>query len=165
MIQTMTDAERLRELLQALVRRFSISERADAQCCGMTVAQAATLEALDREGPLRLGRLSELLGISPSTLTRNLSRLEEGGHVVRQADPEDGRAQRVALSGLGKRTARRLESVENDFAAGVLGRLDPSERRQALGVLQALLEALREETESCCPGAYDHLVSMEEIHV
>jgi hypothetical protein len=71
----------------------------------------------------------------------------------------------VTLSPLGRRTARRLEAVENDFAAGVLARLDPRRRRQALETLPALLEALREETESCCPGAFDHLVAMEEIHV
>jgi DNA-binding MarR family transcriptional regulator len=147
------------------VRRFSISERADVQCCGMTVAQAATIEALDREGPLRLGRLSELLGISPSTLTRNLARLEENGQVVRQPDPEDGRAHRVTLTANGQRTAERLETVEDDFAAAVLARLEPGKRPQALETLTALLEAVRLETESCCPGAYDHLVQREGIHV
>jgi DNA-binding MarR family transcriptional regulator len=161
----MSDAKRLREILHGLVRRFSISERADVQCCGMTVAQAATLEALEREGALRLGRLSELLGISPSTLTRNLARLEESGHVAREPDPGDGRAHRVRLTAKGKRAAERLETVENDFAAAVLARLQPGQRQLALETLTALLEAVRLQTESCCPGAFDHLVQLEETHV
>ena len=33
-------------MIATLVRRFSLSERADVSCCGVTVAQAATLEAL-----------------------------------------------------------------------------------------------------------------------
>jgi len=37
-------ARRLLENIRALVRRFSLAERADMSCCGMTVAQAATLE-------------------------------------------------------------------------------------------------------------------------
>jgi hypothetical protein len=41
-----SDAAQLRALVAALVRRFSLSERADVECCGLTVAQSATLEAL-----------------------------------------------------------------------------------------------------------------------
>ena len=37
------EAKRLRAAVRALVRRFSVSERADVECCGLTVAQAATL--------------------------------------------------------------------------------------------------------------------------
>src|SRR3990170_6930810 len=97
MISTDTEAQasdvaRLRSSFTALLRRFSISERADVQCCGMTVAQAATLEALGREAPLRLGRLGTLLGIAPSTLTRNLTRLEEAGFVRRASDDARGPA-------------------------------------------------------------------------
>ena len=68
----------LRSGISALVRRFSLSERAEVTCCGMTVAQAATLGVLREEGPLRLGDLGARLGIRPSTLTRNVERLEQG---------------------------------------------------------------------------------------
>ena len=47
-------AEQLRGSVRALVRRFALAERADVSCCGLTVAQAATLEALGRLGPQRL---------------------------------------------------------------------------------------------------------------
>src|SRR5262245_2829226 len=46
------DARLLLQHVRALVRRFAISERADVFCCGMTIAQAATLETLRLEGPL-----------------------------------------------------------------------------------------------------------------
>ena len=54
-------ALRLTDAIRALVRRFSLAERADIACCGMTVAQAATLEAL-AGGGLRLGELGRRLG-------------------------------------------------------------------------------------------------------
>ncbi len=50
-------------------------------CCGVTVAQAAALEALSGHGPMRLKELGQRLGIAPSTLTRNLERLIEAGLV------------------------------------------------------------------------------------
>ena len=40
----------LRNAIRGLVRRFSISERADVSCCGMTVAQAATLDPVELHG-------------------------------------------------------------------------------------------------------------------
>jgi len=132
------------------------------QCCGMTVAQAATLEALDREGTMRLGRLGKLLGIAPSTLTRNLARLEEAGLVRRTSDDEDARAAQVELTEKGRRTRLRLEVMEDEFAGRVLGRLSPAAREQALDGLAALLDAVRAETETCCPGAFDHLVDIEK---
>ena len=61
------------------MRRFAVSERADVFCCGMTIAQAATLETLRLEGALRMGDLGRRLGIAPSTLTRNLQRLLDMG--------------------------------------------------------------------------------------
>jgi DNA-binding MarR family transcriptional regulator len=127
----------------------------------MTVAQAATLEALGREGALRLGRLGKLLGISPSTLTRNLARLEQSGLVRRSSDTEDGRAAQVELTEKGRRTRQRLEAMEDEFARRVLERLSPASRSRALEGLSALLEAVRAETETCCPGAFDHLVEIE----
>ncbi len=83
------EASRLQVAIRALVRRFSISERADVTCCGMTVAQAAALEALRAEGPQRLGALGRRLGISPSTASRNLGLLEDRGLIERVPDPED----------------------------------------------------------------------------
>jgi DNA-binding MarR family transcriptional regulator len=155
------DVARLRTSFTALLRRFSVSERADVQCCGMTVAQAATVEALGREGTLRLGRLGKLLGIAPSTLTRNLTRLEQAGLVRRTSDEEDGRAAQVELSEKGRCIRLRLEAMEDEFARRVLDRLPPAARERALDGLAALLEAVRAETESCCPGAFDHLVEIE----
>jgi len=127
----------------------------------MTVAQAATLEALGREGAIRLGRLGKLLGIAPSTLTRNLTRLEQSSLVRRTSDDEDGRAAQVELTDKGRRVRLRLEAMEDGFARRVLDRLSPAAREPALEGLAALLAAVRAETESCCPGAFDHLVDIE----
>jgi len=153
-----SDAFRLAECVRGLVRRFSISERADVACCGMTVAQAATLETLLREGPIRLGALGARLGISPSTLTRNLARLEKRGLIARTADRRDSRALGAELTAAGRRAAARVARQELAFARLVLERIDPERRREALDFLGDLLRAVRLATETCCPGAFDHLM-------
>ncbi|HVO13531.1 MAG TPA: MarR family winged helix-turn-helix transcriptional regulator [Vicinamibacteria bacterium] len=154
------DAARLRGLIAAIVRRFSLAERADVVCCGLTVAQAATLEAL-RAGPVRLGPLARSLGITPSTLSRNLVRLEAERLVAREADPGDARAARVTLTAAGDRAAARVEAQELEFAAEVLARLGRGRGREVMAALSELLGAVREETETCCPGAFEFL--MEDV--
>ncbi len=156
-IQSDNQAKRLREGIRALVRRFSLAERADISCCGMTVAQAATLEAL-ADGDLRLGELGTRLGITASTLTRNLARLEERGLMKRVPDPGDGRAQRAALTPAGRDAAEQVLRSEEDFARSILERLPPGSAEQFLETFDQLLAAVRSATESCCPGAYDHLM-------
>jgi DNA-binding MarR family transcriptional regulator len=153
------EAQRMMDSVQALVRRFALSERADVACCGVTVAQAATLEALRASGPMRQGELGRKLGITPSTLTRNLSRLVDAGLVERLADPEDARATRIRLSRAGEGAAETVRRQENAFARDVLDQL-PAERRDVIVEgLQDLLAAVRVVTETCCPGAYDHLMT------
>ncbi len=145
--------------MRALVRRFSVSERADVLCCGMTIAQTATLETLRMEGPLRMGELGRRLGIAPSTLTRNLERLLESGFLRRTPDAEDGRVFVVELTAAGRRQADKLEGQEEWFAQEILDRIPEARRNAVVERLADLLVAVREATESCCPqGAFDHLM-------
>ena len=153
-----SQAQQLREAIRALVRRFSLAERADMSCCGMTVAQAATLEAMT-DGSLRLSDLGKRLGIAPSTLTRNLARLEERELVVRETDPVDGRAQKVLLSPTGRAAADEVRRQEEAFAGSVLNHLPTESVTDTLSALDQLLTAIRAATENCCPGAYDHLMT------
>ena len=157
-----TEPARLRAAIRALVRRFAVAERADVACCGVTVAQAAALEALGAEGPLRLGDLGRRLGIAPSTLTRNLARLEASGLVAREEDAEDARSARVGLTAAGRRAARAVEAQEEGFAAQVLGRIPAARRAVVVESLGDLLVAVRAATEECCPGAFDHLMQAPE---
>lgn len=151
-------ARQLQQGIRALVRRFSLAERSDMSCCGMTVAQAATLQAL-ADGALRLGELSKRLGITASTLTRNVARLEDRGFLRRIIDPDDGRAQRVALTATGRQATAEVGLQEIEFARSVLECLPPGSVTSTLDGFNQLLSAVRRATESCCPGAYDHLTT------
>lgn len=144
------------EAIRLIVRRFSLVERADTACCGMTVAQAATLEAL-ADGALRLGELGQRLGITPSTLSRNLDRLVDRSLVERGPDPDDRRALRAGLTAEGHDAVASVRRYEIDFACDILNRLSSPSR--TIETLDELLAAVRGATDGCCPGAYDHLIN------
>ena len=156
-------AIRLMEAIRALVRRFSLAERADVACCGMTVAQAATLEALSGSDGLRLGELGRRLGIAPSTLSRNLDRLEDREFVVRDPDPDDRRALRASLTGAGRNAAATVRNQEIEFTRAILEKLHGDSAETTVAGIEDLLLAIRSATESCCSGAFDHLSSISGI--
>jgi len=152
-------AQRLQRAIGLLVRRFQLAERADVQCCGMTVAQAATLEVLSREGPLRLGTLGGRLGITASTLSRNLARLEERGLVRRRPDPADRRALEAELTADGIAAAEDVGCQEAAFAEAILARIGEDRAESVVASLEELVRAVGEATGSCCPDAFVHLMS------
>jgi DNA-binding MarR family transcriptional regulator len=53
------------------------------------------LNLISRSGPLTPGALARTAGLPPATVTGVLDRLEKGGWIVRERDPEDRRAVRV----------------------------------------------------------------------
>ncbi len=158
-------ALRLMEAIRTLVRRFSLAERADIACCGMTVAQAATLEALSGSDGIRLGELGRRLGIAPSTLSRNLDRLEDRGFVVRSPDPDDRRALRASLTDAGRSAAASVRNQEIEFTRTILQKLPGASAEVTVSGIEELLAAIRSATAACCPGAFDHLSPVSGIEV
>ncbi|TPW31487.1 MarR family transcriptional regulator [Martelella alba] len=92
-----TRLRRLGERLQAETQR--IMDEA-----GLTIqaAQFPYLAALDRDGPLSVGDLAALLGISQPGVTRTLSQLARQGLVETVISKEDQRRRVVALSDEGR---------------------------------------------------------------
>jgi DNA-binding MarR family transcriptional regulator len=91
---------------------------------------------------LRLGELADAEGVAPPTLTRIVKALERDGYVGRTPDPDDGRAQRVALTAEGRAlitggTASRIAVLRRRLDA--LPEDDRRRLEEALPVLEALV--------------------------
>lgn len=93
------------------------------------------------EGETRATRLAERLGVSAPVLSRHIADLEEQGFVVRRQDPDDGRAQLVALSPAG---AERLHRIEEQRVAALQELLHGWSEEDA----DATAQTLRKLTES-----------------
>ncbi len=98
---------------------------------------------LRRFGPVIPTQLRRWTGLRPTTISAQLKRLEARGHVVRSANPRDGRSHLVGLNGAGERahdqaTERFLAAMHELRASFPHGTL-----RERL-VLQHLDTVLRE---------------------
>ena len=113
--------------VRGLVRRFSISERADVACCGMTVAQAATLETLHGRaracGSATWGA-AWASRRAPSAATWSGSRTR-GSWPAAPTPTMLGRPG-SSLTIAGRRKARSSPLQEEAFAEDVLGAFPPS---------------------------------------
>lgn len=109
----------------------------------LTAKQARTLDQLDTDDPVMVTELAEYLGVTASTMSLNLTRLEGAGLVRRSRDPDDARVMNVVLTSDGAAARDRTRSIDAQRVAAMLDRLRPDERRGAAETLARLADAAR----------------------
>lgn len=103
--------------------------------------QASILDHLDTVEPTLVGELAEHMGVTPSTMSLGLDRLERGGFVMRMRDPGDKRRVRVLLTPAGARMKGAGSVLEPERVRAMLRRLSADERAAALDGLALLCRA------------------------
>jgi DNA-binding MarR family transcriptional regulator len=137
--QTPLDIEttaRLRAVIGRLSRR--LRPTAAAVAAGLTPTKISILLTVVREGPIRLSDVSAAEGINPTQLSRTIAHLVDSGLIERAADEGDRRAAWVKPTPAGRRMAERIRRERTDALKLALGDLEPRERDQILGALDAL---------------------------
>ena len=132
------EAAEFRRALRELIRLQQHRDRARVSAAGVTVAGAHALEVLAERGALSLTALSAELFVDRSTACRIVGLLEDHGHVVRRADPRDGRAIRVELTEAGRALEAGLRGDAVRETAEALAGFDPRARSDALLFLRQL---------------------------
>ena len=136
------DTERILEELGALVRRLSLITGGAEDTLPLTNTQRLALYELGASGPLRLVDLARPLGVTAPTASRAVDVLESHGLVERRPDPEDRRAQRIALTNAGRsRFDERIARVSEAFEPAAKS-LTRDERAQLAELLARLRAAL-----------------------
>jgi DNA-binding MarR family transcriptional regulator len=123
-------------------------DRARAAGADLTPQQAEALQLLAERGVISTSALAQLLGIDPSTASRNLAGLERRGYIVRRRGADDGRQTDVRLTARGKRTAEAVSAGWARVVATLLERLPRSERQRTADALDTLARVLDSEIDS-----------------
>ena len=109
----------------------------------LSAHQASVLDHLDDVVGTSLFDLARHMGVTPSTMSLTVDRLERGGYVTRERSKEDGRRVDLRLTAAGVRIKRQQKVLEPELVAAVLSHLDERKRKQALRGLALLAEASR----------------------
>jgi DNA-binding MarR family transcriptional regulator len=110
--------------------------------CDLPRGYAALLSRLSQRGPLRMGQLALVLGIDNSTLTPQVQRLEQAGFIIREPDPEDGRAAVLRITPAGQQLLGRLLGSRREMLREKLLDWPESERAAAAATLSRLAASL-----------------------
>ncbi len=102
--------------------------------------QASILDHLDDVEPTLVNELARHMGVTPSTMSLNVDRLETGGYVRRTRDPQDSRRVQLRLTKAGVRIKQKQKVLDPDLIGAMLDQLSKQERAEALAGLELLAE-------------------------
>jgi DNA-binding MarR family transcriptional regulator len=92
---------------------------------------------------MTMSRLAGVLGVSLSSATGLVDRIEERGYIERTRVPEDRRVVLVHVTEAGTRMLQENDALSDELMRDVLARLDPAELpviARAVGEVRAALE-------------------------
>ncbi|SMC45044.1 MarR family winged helix-turn-helix transcriptional regulator [Sporomusa malonica] len=138
------NAQVLREVVRTCVRKLGLLQKADAACCGITVAQCHTLIEIGRKNTLSLNELSESLTLDKSTMSRTVDNLVNIGLVERQSDKQDRRYTKITLTENGSKMVELINGSMEEYFARVLRSVPEEKQDVVIEALPYLLTAVRD---------------------
>lgn len=112
---------------------------------GVTAPQRMVIRVAGQFPGITAGELARVLHVDPGTLSTALARLEELGHVERQADQHDSRRVHVVLTASGRRLDRESHGTVESAVASALDQLSPETYDLLKNGLDHLAAALNAE--------------------
>jgi DNA-binding MarR family transcriptional regulator len=115
----------VQDLFEVLIR-FSRALKARGADWGQSVhdlsrADIVTLGLLESRGSLRPSRMAAAIAVDPSVVSRQLAALDRLGLIARGTDPDDGRAELITITPMGR---ERLVEVRAVMCESLAERLD-----------------------------------------
>lgn len=98
-----------------------------------------------RRGPARVSAIAEMVHSDVSTISRQVSHLVGHGLLVKVCDPDDGRAQRVALTDEGEALVQRLQDGRGRWIQRLLSDWDDAKARNFTRALHEFTAVLGDE--------------------
>jgi len=115
------------------------------QLAELTLTQVQVLRTL-RDGPQMLGKLGQANGLSATSVTRIVDRLERRGLVSRRRESEDRRLVQVHLEPAGERLMGEIRVMRGSDIHQAVEAMTGEERRQLTASLRRLVELARTAT-------------------
>ena len=148
-ISAVDPATETKTALLAYLDALALAEPIQArlwQLAEITLTQVQVLRAL-RAGPLTLGRLGQSIGLSPTSMTRVVDRLERRGLVSRRRDTDDRRLVQLHLEPAGDRLMGEIRVMRGSDVHLAVEAMTSDERKQLTSALRRLVELARAHNE------------------
>lgn len=134
-----------KEALLAYVDALNLAEPIQVklwQDSQITLTQLSVLREL-RQGPRSAGKLGEKVGLSPTSITRLVDRLEARGLVRRRRQADDRRLVEIELQPAGERLIGQIRVFKGTPVHQAVEAMSSESKRQLTSALRALVDAAR----------------------
>ncbi|MBD3287984.1 MarR family transcriptional regulator [candidate division KSB1 bacterium] len=140
----------LSDIMNQIIQKMIVMDRAEKFCYGVTLSQAYTIDILHQQEQLTMNELSQKLGLAISTLTRIIDVLVREQIVYRAQSDLDRRKVLIGLTDKGKELAEKLQKCSCEFWAKVFDSIPAIKRTELESNLNVLLQALNSINKSHC---------------
>lgn len=133
---------KLRESIRQMERKLGVLKESEGSCCGISLSQCHALVEIGRAKSISLIKLSELLNLDNSTMSRTVNNLVNKGMAEREIDPKDRRYVTIKLTESGQKAFEEIEDDMNNYYMNVFEAIPSEKKDQVLESLDILLEAI-----------------------
>ena len=131
--------------LQILATRLLRIARSMHGKQGVGSAQYSAMAVLYERGALPLGELARAERVAHPTMSRVVAGLAKLGAIAREADPDDGRSRRVALTDEGRALYEKISENRVAMTAAILDQLSKASRDELIEVVGRIAGPLEEK--------------------
>jgi DNA-binding MarR family transcriptional regulator len=131
----------IRETMRDLAVRLSLLAQQVGGRLDLKGTDLDCLDLIDRYGPIGPGALARRTGLHPATMTGIIDRLERGGWITRERDPNDRRAITIRLTRSRSKEILRLFGGMNAEMARICASYTDDELAVIAGFLHRVADA------------------------
>ena len=140
----MTDTQRILDSIRRLVRLLRLTDRAAQSALGLSGAQLFVLHELGKSPSLSLSELAEKTRTDQSSVSVVVTRLVEGGYLMRDRDKRDARRLVLNLTKSGRAIAEKSPPAAQERIIEALERVSAADRKRFADVFAKIIEELGE---------------------
>ena len=146
----MNSHKQFADVMGTFVRKFTVRDRNEKFCYGVTLTQCYTLDCISRHKKMTMQRLSSELGLAISTITRIIDILVRDRFIKRYHGEHDRRNVYVELTEKGKEMTGKLQDCSEQFWLRIFNRIPKNKRLRMIEDIELLRTILEEVDKTCC---------------
>ena len=135
-------AEKISALLTTINKKIHLDFARHLESFGLTVPQMFVLRILGTENDLSISELSKRVGLTNSTVSGIVDRLEKEGYVQRQRDEKDRRVVYVKLTEKSRKLKQQIPVFKHDYFGSWIKELEHEKVEQIIESLSILARVL-----------------------
>ncbi|SFS89079.1 MarR family winged helix-turn-helix transcriptional regulator [Marininema halotolerans] len=136
-------------LMRMTARAFRQRSFQELKQYNLTFPQSIILKTLSMDGPYSLANLSEQAGMTTSSVSGIVDRLEANDWVTRRRDENDRRVVWIELSDEGKELVRQVPALNSDHFKQLLRRMPEEDVTLLVEQLKKFYRFMEEELNRC----------------